>query len=467
MDNDLINEINRLSRKRELDFLRGQEEIYVLYNRDTGAKFPAIDKNGFATVCTCRDYAQKILERNSDLALEIRAFRTEEFHSYVKEWYRLGVVKFRLNPGTEDHCMEITRDEYLPDSHAKMWDYAGSSLNSYTLRYQQRKGVEYASGQAEAKTLWSMICHVLPKSLLLVPFSYAGEAEPAADAVVHVTAEAAQALEKLGRPVGPDCQGLFYGGSGYDFQTEPAEEHRAMCLRTIAEEKTGLVTAFTDFQALEQMWGGKCRVGLFTYEALRRYVPGGDGTFGGIVVNPGDTNLVLHARDLDTIDEEKGESPKIFVDLTGTNRPAPRPKAEPVEEAEETPPIPQDDAEIDPSDVAPEQAEKSTDLPKWLNFVRNALPVVGLCFGAMSVVELGDVGTQSLAITLCAGSLIFNRGRKGWVTALCGAGLALGAAGCYLQVRMGGKLLETLVGLACTGILSAVGFVLGKTVKRD
>lgn len=434
MDDFMIEQINALTKKNDFDYLRAQDQIFVLYSRSCGTKYPAIDKNGFANVFTKLEYAQKCLEKNDGIDLEIKSFTPAEFGSYVNSWYRLGVVKFRLNYGTNDHCMEIKRDEFQPDSKAKMWDYANSSLNFYTIRYHQNRGNTDGSSQASARTLWSMICHVLPKSLLLAPFVYDGESvnDPVDDNCIHISAQSAAMVQKIwlekqarGEDIAAGGAVLFYGGENYRFADASEEKGgKTMHPRTVSNQGHNFVPGFTDFAALEQIFGKKTRIGLFTYDELRQglhdTVEGTGNAVEGLVLNPGDTNLLLTEKDIAAIEEEKGGTPKIYVDLTGGRKPEEdRPKAEEPEPiaAPEKPAEPESEQkQAKPPVTAEEKKPVKPAKPK-----RKAKAVTALVCGIVSVLSLGVFCVPEI-LAILFGILSYRDIRAGKTT---GEGMAI------------------------------------------
>lgn len=458
MDDFFIDEINKLARQKDHDYLRGQEALYVLYNPATGTKYPAIDRNGCASVFTKREYAQEIIDENEMSDLKIQTLAPREFDILVKDWYRLGVVKFRVNPGATDHSETVNRDEYLPDEKAKMWDYAGSSLNSYTLRYKQNKDSRGPGNQAAAMTFWSMICHVLHKSLLLAPFAYAGEDPqvPVEDAVVHVTPDAAAAVRKRHQHKPADhaeAPLLFYGAEDYVFPSEAdLSDNGAIRIRQMDAQGKPCLTAFTDFKALEAVCGRNVRVGLFTYGELR-VLAGQSGA--GLVVNPGDTDLLLTPETLEAIDEEKGSGPKFYVNLSDGRPAKPVPTAPQPEGKEEAAP-PEEALEKAPVKAPKSDPEKRNHgwretleklLAKLWNLLRKdeALPVClygSLFFGLMAVSSLGTlVFTQAVAMVL--GVLGYRLARKqGKAGAMGAAGAAMGFSASHIflvnRLRIGG-----------------------------
>ena len=480
MDDSIIDQINLLAKQKEFEYLRGQEEIYVLYSRSLGTKYPAIDKNGFATVCTKREYAQKIVDKNSDVPLEIQTFRPAEFDAYVKDWYRLGVVKFRLNPGTDDHCQEMRRDDYLPDDKAKMWDYAGSSLNCYTIRYHQNKAMTDGGGQAAAMTLWSMICHVLPKSLLLAPFVYDEEdvGTPVEDSRVHVTAASAAAVRKLcmekrAKSGDTDDNGsgasfLLYGADGYAFPNgDDANDGKTMHLRTVVNQGHNFVPAFTDFKSLEQMFGKNVRIGLFTYEELRERVAdtvaGSGAAVEGIVLNPGDTNLVLPRSELDNIDAEKGGTPKIYLDFSyGKAKAEPASDDEEGEElpAPENPPVETPEPPVEKPEAQHAQEAQKAPAPNKKKY--NGLCVASLITGILGILSLGTlIVPQILAVVLGVIGIRKASAHKQPGVSFGAAGYAMGLGASYFGMLY----YQSVIGLVLFLLLAAASLA-GFFLKR-
>lgn len=316
-------------KERAIAHLRALEKVWVIIDRTTGESIPMVDQQGFAWVMEREDFAKKILLDNPTADLTCKAFDRDQFAGFVRWLYALGIIRFRLNPGVSGVYGEIDRDEYLPDPLAKKWDYYGSSLNQMIIRYRQASVRKNPAVVMNSLTYWNAICHSLPNTVLLAPVRFDGDPDAVEDDTLHLSEgalrllaggspdkpqEAPIGISDDGRAVGAARIDLFYGGEGYRFAPGSGQ---LMHLRTVVNQSTVMLCAFTDFAGFNALFRGKARVGAFSYdELLRRLddrVSGTDNPIAGIVVNPGTSNLVLDRASIEKLNAERSRPPRIVI----------------------------------------------------------------------------------------------------------------------------------------------------------
>ena len=325
---------------RAMDHLRSLDRVWVILSGVLDGSWPAVDARGYACVFDNESNAADYCRANQNvMSLTAKAFSREQFNGVVRGWYKLGIIRFRLNPSGEGIYGEIDRDTFLPDPKAGKWDYYGSDLNCLILRFLQARTSRQTAGMtAAAKTYWDALCHTLPQTLLLVPVTFEGDPDVVEDMTLHLTKGAVDLMTKRsvekqleislpadktyaaetngGQPLALGDIGLFYGSDGYAFAE--GKPGRIMYLRTVnSRDNTAMLCAFTGIAALHAVFGKKVRIGVFVWDEIIEHmgdsVNGSTGPLQGIVLNPGSLQLALQPKDIDIVNKLRNERPKVFV----------------------------------------------------------------------------------------------------------------------------------------------------------
>ena len=324
--------------QRTISYINSLDKLYVIFARATGDRFPSIDFSGSAWVFSKKEYAENVIRQNTDGSLFCREFTGDGFRAFIQSFYRYGIVRFKLNPGTNDRYLQIERDRFLPMEKGK-GNYAGAALNQLILRFRQYNAIQNnPEARAMAMTMWGVLCHELYRSVFLVPFSYENESGETEDRVIHTSLQGAQRMthleieNQLGERVGENRKlaaehddgspayllnkELLFGSEKYHFATEDdkASPGKTMHFRTVMKDGTAFMCGFTDFDALHAFFGEHVRVAVFAYEEIIAPIFNADGPdsgLAGFVINPGTNELTLSREHIQHAEKEKDE-PGIF-----------------------------------------------------------------------------------------------------------------------------------------------------------
>lgn len=302
---------------RGIPFLNTAKKIYVIYDKVTSDRLPAITWNGLANIFTKREYAENIIKNSEVTTLDIKEFEKADFDEHIKTWHAFGILKFSVNAGTQDHPCTILRDDYMPDANAKNFEYNGSALCMYLWRYRQYVAYKTETMNALARTFFSSFCHKLKETLFLCPFVYDGENYPASqpDYVLHTSSGSV----KLISDTSSAGNIKFYGGEKYEFSnTENTNANGVMHPLTVNSSGGAFLAAFTDFCTLQSIFGENVRVATYTYDELR-LIAGNEEILNGIVINPNSATMPIHKKDMELIEKISSEQQKFYVPGSDNN----------------------------------------------------------------------------------------------------------------------------------------------------
>ncbi len=316
----------------------GLEKFWVITSKATGERFPMLDANFCAWVCSAPEHAEAAVKNNAAFDLKAREMSAADFRAFVASLAPMGVLSFRVNMGTRDHPCEILCDDYLKTASSPL-GYEGAALNRLTLRFRQNaRAKDDPAAQAAAATCWNMIAHVLPGTLFLVPFNYKEDVF-ADDSSLHVTAASARllkikALERsLGRRLKPNevaglgrtaadamniyDRDMFFGGGDCTL-ADPAQAAlgRPMMFSTVKGGGNTFLCGFTDVAALKAVFPMHKRIAVLTWPEMKRHIGNvnSDGSVSsGIVINPRYIELVISEGQLGELDSAAKEPVKIFL----------------------------------------------------------------------------------------------------------------------------------------------------------
>lgn len=325
--------------KNGIPFMNSVDKVYMIYDKNTTDRLPAITWNGFANIFTKREYAENIINNGEVATLDIKEFSKKDFDEHIKTWHAFGIQKFNLNAGTQDHACSILRDDYMPDPNAKEWEYNGSALCMYLWRYRQYVAYKTESMNALAQTFFNAFCHEVKETLFLCPFVYDNESYPLSqpDYVLHTSQGSIKLItrktlsEYIGDPdllnssyefqvtvngenVMPTNDNLkFYGGEKYQL-ANPSNVKTAGVMHplTVNGPDGPFIPAFTDFGTLHSIFGENVRVAIYTYDELRAFAEN-DTTLNGIIINPNSATMPIWKKDMELLEKISKEEKKIYM----------------------------------------------------------------------------------------------------------------------------------------------------------
>lgn len=302
------------------------DKLWVIYNRALGDNYPTIDGNGAAWVFTSADGAKSIIKKNEGIDLCSKEYSKSEFLKFIKSWFALGLLRLKLNPGTDDVYAQMTIMDILPEKD-RVANCFGAPLHFSMVRFcQNHANSQNQNVAAMANASWNVICHQIQQSLFLVPFMFDGEDPYPADDdyIIHGTDYAVhlfnQTVMSVVNGIQPPAQGQvlngimnFYGGEKYTLVNSSAPENdgeklmRFLTLTGNNDNKT-FIPAYTDFVQLKNFYGDKkVRVALLSYREIAsmstKGVADGNENVGGIVINPVGVNIQISPEQMTAIDK--------------------------------------------------------------------------------------------------------------------------------------------------------------------
>ena len=308
-------------KNQALDFLNSAKNIYMIYDKETTDRWPAITCDGCANIFTRRQYAEDLINREYRESgidtLAVKEFQKEEFDQQVKTWHAFGITKFYLNAGTPNHACLLMLDDYMPDPVTEESEYNGSSLRMYFLRYRQYRRYRHPKMKALAQTLFSAFCYEIEKVLFLCPFVYDNEGYPLgeADYALHMTSEGEKFIKENSEE---DDDPEFYGGENYqivDASDVRLEEINLFFMEGEGSERASEskgIPAFTDFASLHAVFGENVRVALCTYDELCAFAHK-KGAGYDLLINPNALTMQLSQSDMEAIEQIRKESVKLSI----------------------------------------------------------------------------------------------------------------------------------------------------------
>lgn len=326
--------------KRAISYIKSLEKVYITFMQATGDQIPSVDGFGYAWLFSKKEYADLIIQKNPGVNMFYREYDREGLTAFVKTWYRFGISRFKLNPGTNDRFAEVDRDDFLPIDGIKKWNLIGSSLNQLIIRFKQNNAIQNnPMAHATAMTMWSSICHELYRSVFLVPITYDDEPYSVEDWVIHTSLAGAERLTQAeierqiddrmndgskliakdndGNPIYMLKENLIYGSEKYHFARDgEVTPGKIMHLRTLINNGTTFLCGFTDFEALHKVFGENVRVAVQSYEEIIAHMNDAvsDSTaIQGFVINPGTNELMLSRENIEYAAKEKDEPGKIYT----------------------------------------------------------------------------------------------------------------------------------------------------------
>lgn len=336
------NAYQKYRNQRAISYINSLDRVFVTFMRVTGDQIPSVDGFGYAWIFSKKEYADIILQKNPGVDMFYKEFDKEGLKTFVKTWYRFGISRFKLNPGTNDRYAEVDRDDFLPIEGIKKWDLIGSSLNQLIIRFKQNNAIQNnPMAHATAMTMWSSICHELYRSVFLVPFTYDDEPYEVEDWVIHAAtslvgaerltqaeikrhlgdragdARKLVAEDKDGNPIYILNKDLIYGSEKYHFAKDgEVTSGRIMHLGTMLNNGTTFLCGFTDFEALHKVFGENVGVAILSYEDIIAHMNDAvsDSTaIQGFVINPGTNDLILSRENIEYAAKEKDEPGKFYT----------------------------------------------------------------------------------------------------------------------------------------------------------
>lgn len=323
----------KLTESEGIDYINALSKVYVVCSSATGENYPSLDTAGYAWVFSKAEFADCILNKNSFARLNCQELSLPEFKAFVKEWYKYGACRFKLNPGIDDVQTDIDRDNFVPNIKAKQFDYYGSSLNQEILRMKQMKAIKTEDAQRYAATFWSAVCNHIYDTVFLVPVSYDDEPDDAVDGIIHYTDDGIKQLNniQLKRIMGEESNNnvriesdsiiakeeLIPGSEGYKFASaETAKQGRTMHLRSISNGASSFLCGFTDIGDIHKIFGKNVHIALFTYNEIIEHIEStlSDGNkISGFIINAGANELILNREDIAFAEKEHIEGIKVYI----------------------------------------------------------------------------------------------------------------------------------------------------------
>jgi len=300
-------------------------EIYMMYHKNTSDTKPTIDQTGCAWFFTEESRAQTAVEKNEGIDFAWKKLTAEEAKElYSKEFYRIGIVRLRIDPGAGEEMAEIARDDLglmenqqlramenrdaiSPELNIRMWGFHNSLLQFELLRFVQAVNIrsENQNVMANALTHMDALYKEIARTQFLVPITFEGEEDLAPEMpMIYISKASIDKLQENKRNL------IIYTG-GTALRTAPPTVNKPMRYYTLQnkENETVWLPVFTDYVEFKRIYGDtKYRIGVMTYDELLVEAK----KHNGMIINCGGMRLQLTSKEFDEIEKRKNTPHVIY-----------------------------------------------------------------------------------------------------------------------------------------------------------
>lgn len=299
-------------------------ERIMMYNKNTTDRLPTIDPTGCAWFFTTEERAKLAIEKNEGMDFEYKTLSSEEFAELcAKEFYRMGIVKLRLNPGAGDNMAEIMRDDLQlmdtegvramenhdalpPEISIRMWGFHNSMLQLELLRHMQavNSRSQNENVMAHALTHMDALYKEIAHTLFLVPITFEGEENQKPEAYqLHISKASAELLQEKKKNL------VIYTGGAPLKSAAPVRKALRYYTLQNKNDNTVWIPAFTDLVEFRRMYDGtQYQVGVMTYDELVAEAK----KHTGIMINGGGLRLPLMEKQMEEIEKRRNTPHVIY-----------------------------------------------------------------------------------------------------------------------------------------------------------
>ncbi|MBQ8552481.1 MAG: SseB family protein [Clostridia bacterium] len=276
-------------------------EGWYISTKGACGKIPTIDGSGAVQIFTKEEYAKNVIEKASEVDLEIRHMDKNGINTFFADLFKYGILGVKVDL-LQEHSGEVARDDFAKLGDIKGYQLLNSKTHSLMIRYLQAKRLcDETKAKLSSATLWNMFCKEFPKGLYFVPMCLEGEEGNVTDSGEIYFTERAAKLMRETKPaiVGLDKYKSAAGGGRMKFV--------ALKNSTAGEERS-FFPIFTDIVELKAVFANRAKLCMIAYEDIRENY----GKFFGVVVNPAGVNLTITAAGMENIEKEKDGPVKVY-----------------------------------------------------------------------------------------------------------------------------------------------------------
>ncbi len=280
--------------------LKALNELYYVYNKSIGERYPTIGPNGAVWIFTMENLAKDIIAKNTDVDFAYKKITSKDFLVILNHMYRYGMTDLVFNPGF-DFAFIIKRDEYMPIVGYEETKITNSLLHYNVIRFLQNKAIKLDNCQKAATSLWNMINKNLSETIFLTPMTFANEiSKEINDSKVYFTQNACEIAKNIN---------LNFFNMG-KFDTTPEYCEKEMNYVTLKSKDTNgyeksWLPIFTDIFELRSMIGENVRICAISFSEIIAYTKD---KMDGICLNPCGVNLRLEVNDKQQPNTDKQEN---------------------------------------------------------------------------------------------------------------------------------------------------------------
>ncbi len=282
---DQIKEKITQLKKIALKKLKALNEIFYVYNKSIGERFPTIGPNGAIWVFTLENLAKDVIAKNKEVDFAYKKITQKEFEVVLHHMYRFGMTELVFNPGY-DFAFAIKRDEYMPIIGYEDRKVTNSELHYNAIRFLQNKAIKLDNCQKAATSLWNMINQNLTQTVFLTPMLFedeVGKEIKITDNKVYFTDKAYE--------VSKNIKLNFFNMANFD--TTPECPGKKMTYITLKSKDTNdceksWMPIFTDIFELRSIFKDNLRICAITFNELILHTKD---KMDGICLNPYGVNL--------------------------------------------------------------------------------------------------------------------------------------------------------------------------------
>lgn len=284
---DEIREKIKQLKKIVLKKLKALNELYYVYNKSIGERFPTIGPNGAIWLFTLENLVQDIITKNKEVDFAYKKITQKDFEVILNHMYRFGMTDIIFNPGF-DFAFAIKRDEYMPIIGYEDRKITNSELHYNTIRFLQNKAIKLDNCQKAASSLWGMINQNLTQTVFLTPMMFEDEVAKdikISDNKVYFTQNACEIAKNIN---------LNFFNMG-KFDTAPQCPDKEMTYITLKSKdvndcEKSWFPVFTDIFELRSILGDNLRICAISFNEIIAHTKD---KMDGICLNPYGVNLRL------------------------------------------------------------------------------------------------------------------------------------------------------------------------------
>ncbi len=296
---DEIKEKIKQLKKIVLKKLKALNEIYYVYNKSIGERFPTIGPNGAVWIFTLENVVQDTIAKNKEVDFAYKKITQKDFEVILNHMYRFGMTDIIFNPGY-DFAFAIKRDEYMPIIGYEEKKITNSELHYNIIRFLQNKAIKLENCQKAATSLWNMINKNLLDTVFLTPMLFedeVGKNIKVNDNKVYFTANAIELSKNINLN--------FFNMSKFD--TTPECPDKKMTYITLKSKdinncEKSWMPIFTDIFELRSILGDNLRICAISFNEIIEHIKD---NMDGICLNPYGVNLRMEMNNHNETPQEE------------------------------------------------------------------------------------------------------------------------------------------------------------------